>query len=96
MYMQRKTIRLSNIMNIQQVYIDFLHAIEKQTFAFINTYELLINAASATMNYETQLFVVIKKFRHHMRLKKTRKKKHSYLIQFSQSTKTINQIKAIN
>ena len=62
-------------MNIQRVYIDFLHVIEKQTFVFINTYELLIDAASIIMNFEIQLFIIIEKFRHHMRLRKTRKKK---------------------
>ena len=75
MYTQKKTIRLFDVMNTQRVYIDFLHVIEKQTFVFINTYELLIDAASATMNFEIQLFVVIEKFRHHMRLRKTKKKK---------------------
>ena len=75
MYIQRKTIRLSDIMNIQRAYIDFLHIIEKQIFIFINTYKLFINATSATMNFEIQIFIVIEKFRHHMRLKKTRKKK---------------------
>ena len=62
-------------MDTQRAYIDFLHAIEGQASVFISTYELLIDAASATINYEIQLFVVIEKFRHHMRLKKARKKK---------------------
>ena len=62
-------------MNIQRAYTNFLHVIKKQTFVFINTYKLLINAALTMMNYKTQFFIVIKKFRHHMRLKKIRKKK---------------------
>ena len=38
-------------------------------------YELFVDAASATMNYKAQFFVVIKKFRHYIHLKKMRKKK---------------------
>ena len=75
MYTQGKKIRLTDVMNIQRAYTDFLHVIEKHAFFFINMYELFIDAASATMNYEAQLFIVIEKFRHHMRLKKARKKK---------------------
>ena len=62
-------------MNTQRVYTDFLHIIKKQTFFFINTYELLIDAALTMMNYEVQFFIVIEKFRHHMRLKEMKKKK---------------------
>ena len=75
MYTQEKKIRLINVMNTQHVYTNFLHVIEKQTFFFINTYELFIDATSIMMNYKVQFFIVIEKFRHHMRLKKTKKKK---------------------
>ena len=61
-------------MNIQRIYINFLHVIERQASVFINIYELFINAASATINYKIQIFIIIEKFYHHMRLKKTRKK----------------------
>ena len=49
-YTQEKTIRLSDIMNIQQVYINFLHVIKRQTFVFISIYELFIDATSTTIN----------------------------------------------
>ena len=75
MYTRRKKIRLTDVMNTQRVYTNFLHIIEKHAFFFINTYELLIDATLTTMNYEAQLFIVIEKFHHHMRLKKARKKK---------------------
>ena len=75
MYTQEKAIRLSDVMNTQRAYIDFLHVIERQTFVFINTYELFIDATSTTMNFKVQLFIVIEKFRHHMRLRKARRKK---------------------
>ena len=96
MYMQEKTIRLFDVMNTQQVYIDFLHVIKEHALVFINTYELFIDATSATMNYKIQLFIIIEKFRHHIRLKKMKKKRHLHLIQLSQLTKTTNQTKTIN
>ena len=62
-------------MNFKRVYKDFLHVIEKLTSAFAEMYDAIIDVIASTTNYKTQLFIVIKKFRHNIRLKETRKKK---------------------
>ena len=62
-------------MNSKRVYKDFLHVIKRLTSAFAEMYNAIIDVIASTTNYETQLFIVIKKFRHNIRLKKTRKKK---------------------
>ena len=64
-------------MNSKCVYRNFLHVIEKLTSVFAEIYDVIIDVIASTTNYETQLFIIIKKFRHNIRLKKTRKKKIS-------------------
>ena len=62
-------------MNSKRVYKDFLHTIERLTSTFAEMYDAIIDVIISTTNYETQLFIVIEKFRHNIRLKKTRKEK---------------------
>ena len=77
MYTQQKKNKVVEIMNFKRAYKDFLHIIEKLTLAFAKMYNAIIDLIASTTNYEAQLFIVIKKFRHNIRLKKTRKKKTS-------------------
>ena len=62
-------------MNLKRVYKNFLHVIEKLTSAFAEIYNAIIDIIVSTTNNETQLFIVIEKFRHNIRLKKTKKEK---------------------
>ena len=62
-------------MNFKRVYKKFLHVIKKLISVFAEMYNAIINVITSTTNYKAQLFIVIKKFRHNIRLKKTRKEK---------------------
>ena len=62
-------------MNSKRAYKNFLYVIERLTSAFAEMYDAIIDVIALMTNYETQLFIVIKKFRHNIRLKKTRKEK---------------------
>ena len=62
-------------MNSKRVYKDFLHVIKKLTSAFAEIYNAIIDVIASMTNYEVQLFIVIEKFCHNIRLKKTRKEK---------------------
>ena len=64
-------------MNLKRVYKDFLHVIKRLTSAFAEMYNAIIDVIASTTNYKAQLFIVIEKFCHNIRLKKTRKKKAS-------------------
>ena len=75
MYIQEKKNRIVEVMNFKRAYKDFLHAIERLTSTFAEMYDAIIDVIASTTNYETQLFIVIEKFRHNIRLKKTRKEK---------------------
>ena len=62
-------------MNSKRAYKNFLHVIKKLTSIFAKIYNAIIDVIASTTNYEAQLFIVIEKFRHNIRLKKTRKEK---------------------
>ena len=62
-------------MNSKRVYKNFLHVIEKLISAFAEMYDAIIDVIASTTNYKAQLFIVIEKFRHNIRLKETRKEK---------------------
>ena len=64
-------------MNLKRAYKNFLHVIERLTSVLAEMYNAIIDVIASTTNYEVQLFIVIEKFRHNIRLKKTRKKKAS-------------------
>ena len=57
-------------MNIKRAWKDFLHVIEEQAFIFVEIYELLIDDAAATTDYEAQLFIVIERFRLHIYMRR--------------------------
>ena len=75
MYTQEKKNKVIEIMNFKRVYRDFLHAIKRLTLIFVEMYDAIIDLVASTTNYKAQLFIVIEKLRHNIRLKKTRKKK---------------------
>ena len=77
MYTQKKKNQVVEVMNFKRVYKNFLHVIEKLTSVLVEMYDAIIDVIASTTNYEAQLFIVIEKFRHNIRLKKTRKKKAS-------------------
>ena len=59
-------------MNKKRAYRDFLHAIDKIAFIFVEIYELQLEIVT---NHETQFLFFIEIFRHHMRMKKVRREK---------------------
>ena len=67
-----KQTKIVEIIDSKRAYRNFLHVIEKTTFIFVEIYEFQIKVV---MNYKTQFIVIIDIFRHHMRMKKIRKKK---------------------
>ena len=69
-----KQTKIAEIIDSKRAYRDFLHAIEKIAFIFVEVYELQLKIVT---NHETQLLALIEIFRHHMRMKKTRKKKET-------------------
>ena len=83
-----KQAKIVEVINSKRAYRNFLHVIEKIASIFVEVYEFQLKAV---VNYETQLIKFIDVFRHHMRMKKIRKKKKRYSIQHSSSTKTKNQ-----
>ena len=77
MYTQKKKNQVVEVMNFKRAYRDFLHVIKRLTSTFAEMYNAIIDVVASTTNYEVQLFIVIEKFRHNIRLKKTKKKKAS-------------------
>ena len=73
-----KQAKIVEVINSKRAYRNFLHVIEKIASIFVEVYEFQLKAV---VNYETQLIKFIDVFRHHMRMKKIRKKKSD--IQFS-------------
>ena len=67
-----KQTKIAKIINSKRIYRDFLYAIKKIVFTFVEIYEFQLKIV---MNYETQFIVIIDIFRHYMRIKKVRKKK---------------------
>ena len=67
-----KQTKIAEIIDSKRAYRDFLHAIEKIALIVVEIYELQLKIVT---NHETQLLVVIEIFRHHMRMKKARRKK---------------------
>ena len=67
-----KQTKIVEIIDSKRAYRDFLHAIDKIAFIFAKVYEFQLEIVT---NHETQLFFFIEIFRHHMRMKKARKKK---------------------
>ena len=86
MFTLTKQVNIAEIIDSKRVYRDFLHVIEKIAFIFAEIYELQLKAI---MNHEVQFIAIIDIFRHHMRMKKARKKKQ-YSIRHSSLTKTKN------
>ena len=66
-----KQTKIVEIINNKRVYKNFLHSIEKIAFIFVEIYELQLKKI---IDHETKLFLLIEIFRHHIRMKKTRKK----------------------
>ena len=69
-----KQTKIVEIIDSKRAYRDFLHAIEKIAFIFVEVYELQLEIVT---NHETQFLAFIEIFRHHMRMKKARKKKET-------------------
>ena len=69
-----KQTKIVEIIDNKRAYRDFLHAIEKTALIFVEIYELQLNVVT---NHETQFLVLVEIFRHHMRMKKARKKKET-------------------
>ena len=67
-----KHAKIVEITNNKRAYKNFLHAIEKIAFIFVEVQKLQLKIIS---NYEKKLITFIDIFRHHMRMKKTRKEK---------------------
>ena len=67
-----KQTKIAEVINNKRAYRDFLHAIEKTAFTFAKIYELQLKTV---MNHKAQFIALIDIFRHHMRMKKTRKEK---------------------
>ena len=67
-----KQTKIVEIIDNKRVYKNFLHSIEKIAFIFIEVYEFQLKKI---IDHETKLFLFIEIFRHHIRMKKTRKKK---------------------
>ena len=67
-----KQAKIAEIIDSKRVYRDFLHAIDKiaSIFAEVQLFQL-----DTVTDHETQLLILIEIFRHHMRMKKVRKKK---------------------
>ena len=67
-----KQTKIVEIINSKRAYRDFLHAIDKIASIFVEVYEFQLEIVT---NHETQLFFLVEIFRHHMRIKKVRRKK---------------------
>ena len=67
-----KQTKIVEIIDNKRVYKNFLHSIEKIAFIFVEIYELQLKKI---IDHETKLFLFIEIFRHHIRIKKIRKKK---------------------
>ena len=79
-----KQTKIVEIIDNKRAYRDFLHAINKIAFIFVKIHLFQLKIVT---NHETQFQIFIEIFRHHMRMKKIRKKKR-YSIRHSQLTKT--------
>ena len=66
-----KQTKIVEIIDNKRAYRDFLHAIDKIAFIFVEVYQLQLEIVA---NHEAQLLVLIEIFRHHMRMKKARKR----------------------
>ena len=69
-----KQTKIVEIIDSKRAYRDFLHAIDKIASIFVEVYELQLEIVT---NHETQLLFFVEIFRHHMRMKKARKKKRT-------------------
>ena len=69
-----KHAKIVEVTNNKRVYKNFLHVIEKIAFIFVEVQKLQLKIIS---NHEKKLITFIDIFRHHMRMKKTRKKKNN-------------------
>ena len=67
-----KQTKIVEIIDNKRVYKNFLHSIEKIAFIFVEIYEFQLKKI---IDHETKFLLFIEIFRHHMRMKKTRKKK---------------------
>ena len=74
MFTLTKQTNIVEIIDNKRVYRNFFHVIEKIAFIFVEIYEFQLKIV---MNYEIQFIVIIDIFRHHMRMKKARKKKET-------------------
>ena len=80
-----KQTKIIKIIDNKRAYRDFLHAIDKIVFIFVEIYQFQLNIVT---NHETQFFLFIEIFRQHMRMKKIRKKKR-YSIRHLLLTKNV-------
>ena len=69
-----KQTKIAEIIDNKRAYRDFLHAIEEIASIFVEIYEFQLKILA---NHETKLLSLIEIFRHHMRMKKARKKKET-------------------
>ena len=69
-----KQTKIVEIIDNKRAYRDFLHAIEKIALIFVEMYEFQLKIVA---NHEAQLLAFIEIFRHHMRMKKARRKKET-------------------
>ena len=69
-----KQTKIVEIIDSKRAYRDFLHAIEEIALTFVEVYELQLEIVA---NHEAQLLALIEIFRHHMRMKKVRKRKET-------------------
>ena len=67
-----KQVKIAEIIDNKRAYRNFLHAIKKIVSIFVEVYELQLEVV---VNHETQFIIIIDIFRHHMRMKKARKKR---------------------
>ena len=66
-----KQTKIVEVIDSKRVYKNFLHLIEKIAFIFVEIYEFQLKKI---IDHETKFFLLIEIFRHHIRMKKTRKK----------------------
>ena len=72
MFTLAKQAEIVEVIDSKCAYRDFLHAIEKTAFIFVEVYEFQLKVV---MDHEVQLIVIIDTFRHHMRMKEARKER---------------------
>lgn len=75
MYTQAKEADIAEVTKPKRAYRDFLHAIENQAPTFAEVHEMAMSTAPPETDYEALLFTVIEQYRHHARLKESKKGK---------------------